>query len=146
MSNPTTKVMQVVLHIVKYLNQTKDEVLCIGGKEVSETTIETYTDTNWASNPNTDWKSTSGSIVKVFGSTVTWNSHIQKCVASSAVKAEYIAGSAATREALFHQHLLHGLGFDNNTPTIFTDNMGCVQVANDLLCIQNSNMLTQNIT
>ncbi|CCF53695.1 hypothetical protein NDA11_002000 [Ustilago hordei] len=60
-----------------------------------------------------------------------WNSHVQKCVASSAVKAEYIASSAATREVLFHQHLLCGLGFNNDTPTIFTDNTGCIQVAND---------------
>lgn len=131
MSNPTTKAMQVVLCVVKYLNQTKDEVSHIRGKEVGEATIETYTNANWAFNPNTDQNSTSWSVVKVFSSTVTWNSHVQKCVASSAVEAEYIASSAATREALFHWHLLHSLGFNNNMPTIFTDNTGCVQVAND---------------
>lgn len=48
-----------------------------------------------------------------------------------AVKAEYIAASAATREALFHRHLLHSLGFGDHMPIVFADNTGCVQVAKD---------------
>ncbi|SPC64632.1 uncharacterized protein UHOD_11970 [Ustilago sp. UG-2017b] len=100
MSHPTEQAMQVVLHVIRYLNQTKDE-------------------------------STLGSIVKVYGSIVTWNSHVQKFVASSAVKAKYIASSSAAQEALFHRHLLQGLGFGDHTPTVFTDNTGCIQVARD---------------
>ncbi|SAM85251.1 uncharacterized protein UBRO_20885 [Ustilago bromivora] len=98
---------------------------------MGENIIETYTDTNWASDLNMDWKSTSGSIVKLFSSVITWNSHVQKCVASSTVEAEYIAASAAIREALFHKQLLCSLGFGNHTPIIFTDNTGCIQVAKD---------------
>ncbi|KAJ1601659.1 hypothetical protein NDA14_005045 [Ustilago hordei] len=123
--------MLAALHIVKYLNQTQDNILCIGRTDTTGNAIKTYMDANWASDPNANQKSTSGSIVKVFRNIVTWNSHIQKCVASSAVKAEYIAGSAAIREALFHRHLLCGLGFRDHTPIIFTDNTGCIQVAKD---------------
>ncbi|KAJ1589399.1 hypothetical protein NDA15_005054 [Ustilago hordei] len=114
----------VALCIIKYLNQTQDNVLHIGGMDVTGNAIETYMDANWALDPNADRKSTLGLIVKVFRNIVTWNSHIQKCVASSAVKAEYVAGSAAIREALFHRHLLCGLGFGDHTPTIFMDNTG----------------------
>ena len=132
MSQLTEEAMQAVLCVVRYLNQTQDDVLHIGGTNTNESVIETYTDVNWASDPNANRKSTSGLIMKVFGSIITWNSHVQKCVASSAVEAEYIASLAAAREALFHRHLPCGLGFGDHTPTILTDNMGCIQVANNL--------------
>ncbi|CCF50638.1 hypothetical protein NDA14_006377 [Ustilago hordei] len=76
-------------------------------------------------------KSTLGSVVKVFGSVVTCNSHIQRCVNSSEVKAEDVAGSAATREVLFHRHLLQGVGFGEHMAIVFADNRGCVLVAKD---------------
>ncbi|SPC61214.1 uncharacterized protein UHOD_11257 [Ustilago sp. UG-2017b] len=131
MSKPTKEAMQVALRIVKYLNQTQDEVLRLGGRNKDEPAIVAYTNSNWASDPNTDRRSTSDSIIKIFGSVVTWNSHVQKCVSDSAVKAEYIAGSAATCKALFHWHLLRGLGFGDHIQVILMDNTGCVQVAKD---------------
>ncbi|SOV08099.1 uncharacterized protein UDID_17286 [Ustilago sp. UG-2017a] len=86
---------------------------------------------NWASDPNTDRRSTSGLVIKVFGSVVNWNSHIQKCVSDSAIKAEYVAGFAATHKALFHWHLLHSLGFGDCVPIVLMDNTGCTQVVKD---------------
>ncbi|SAM59905.1 uncharacterized protein UBRO_20216 [Ustilago bromivora] len=114
----------MLLHNSRCINESLSRVFCAGP-------VTAYTDANWASDSNTDWKSTSGSVVKVFGSVVTWNSHVQKCVASSAFKAEYITGSAATREALFHRHLLCGLRFGDHTPVMFTNNTGCIKVANN---------------
>ncbi|SAM86047.1 uncharacterized protein UBRO_07544 [Ustilago bromivora] len=106
MSNPTEGAMQAALRVVKYLNQTQDEALRLGSGNEDEPPIAAYMDSNWASNLNTNRRSMSGSIIKVFGSVVTWSSHVHKCVLDSAIKAEYVAGSAATREVLFHWHLL----------------------------------------
>lgn len=131
MSRPTEAVMQAALWVIMYLNQMQDEVLRLGGRDGTEPAIIAYTDSNWASNPNTDQRSTSGSVMKVFGSVITWNSHVQKCISESAVEAEYIAGLTATCEALFHQHLLRRLGFGDHTPLILTDNTRCIQVAKD---------------
>ena len=131
MSRPTTEAMQAALCVVKYLNQTQDKVLQLGNQANNGNVIEAYTNAIWASDPNTQRRSTSGSIVKVFGSVATWNLQTQKCVASSAVEAEYITGSAAARAALFHWHLLCGLGFRDHKPTILADNTGCIQVAKD---------------
>ncbi|CCF52174.1 hypothetical protein NDA10_006772 [Ustilago hordei] len=78
MSKLTESVMQAALWVMKYLNQTCNEVLWLGGKGKDKLVIAAYTDTNWASDPNTNWQSTSGSVVQVFGSLVTWNSHVQK--------------------------------------------------------------------
>ena len=104
MSKPTEEAMQVALQIVKYLNQTQDKVLRLGGRNEDEPAIVAYMDSNWASDPNTDRRSTLDSIIKIFGSVVTWNSHVQKCVSDSAFEAEYVARSAAMHEALFHWH------------------------------------------
>ncbi|SAM79903.1 uncharacterized protein UBRO_20991 [Ustilago bromivora] len=131
MSKPTKEAMQAALRIVKYLNQTQDKVLRLGRRNKDEPAIVTYTDSNWASDPNTDRRSTLGSIIKIFGSVVTWNSHVQKCVSDSAVKVEYVVGLAAMRKALFHQHLLHGLSFGDHVPVILMDNTRCVQVTKD---------------
>ncbi|KAJ1571241.1 hypothetical protein NDA14_006832 [Ustilago hordei] len=106
MSKPTKGAMQVALQVVNYLNQTQDEVLRLGGKNEDKPPIATYTDSNWASDLNTNRRSMSGSIVKVFGSMVTWSSHVQKCILDLAIEAEYMAGSAAMHEVLFHWHLL----------------------------------------
>ena len=78
-----------------------------------------------------DQRSTSGLVVKIFGSVVTWNLHVQKCILESAVKVEYIAGLTTIHEALFHWHLLHGLGFGDHMPLILTDNTRCIQVVKD---------------
>ncbi|KAJ1039287.1 hypothetical protein NDA10_003177 [Ustilago hordei] len=131
MSRPMEEAMQAALHIIKYLNQMCNKVLRISNQQVGENAIETYIDANWASDPNSDWKSTSGSIIKLFSSIVTWNSHVQKCVTSSMVEAEYIVASAAAREALFHKQLLRSLSFGKHTLIVLTDNTGCIQVAKD---------------
>ncbi|CCF48431.1 hypothetical protein NDA11_006714 [Ustilago hordei] len=131
MSKPTKGAMQVALWVVNYLNQMHNKVLRLGSKNKDEPPIAIYTDSNWASDLNMNRRSTSGSIVKVFSSMVTWSSHIQKCVSDLAIKAEYVAGLAATHEVLFHQHLLQGLGFGDHMLIVFMDNTRCIQVVKD---------------
>ncbi|KAJ1025248.1 hypothetical protein NDA13_004066 [Ustilago tritici] len=98
MSRSTQEAMQAALHIVKYLNQTRDDILQIGGPETNENAIKAYTDASWALDPNTDWKSTSGSAVKVFGSTVTWNLHVHACFSSTVLARWKMAGSTSKAE------------------------------------------------
>lgn len=143
---PTKEAMQVALQVVKYLNQTQDEVLRLGGGNGDKPVIFTYMDLNWASDPNTDRRSMSGSIIKVFGSVVTWNSHVQKCISDSAVEVEYVAELAAMRKVLFHWHLLHGLSFRDLTPLVLTDNTGCAQVTKDQVLHSRLKHINMNIT
>ncbi|SAM85301.1 uncharacterized protein UBRO_20894 [Ustilago bromivora] len=69
MSRPMEEAMKVALLIVMYLNQTQDEVLRLGSGDGNEPAITAYTDSNWASDLNTDRRSMSSSIVKV---SVAW--------------------------------------------------------------------------
>ncbi|SAM67509.1 uncharacterized protein UBRO_20239 [Ustilago bromivora] len=105
-SKLTKEAMQVALQVVKYLNQTQDEVLRLGGGNGDKPVIFTYTDLNWASDPNTDRR-------------------------NSAVEVEYVAELAAMHKGLFHWHLLHGLSFRDLTLLVLTDNTRCVQVTKD---------------
>ncbi|CCF50031.1 hypothetical protein NDA11_004051 [Ustilago hordei] len=123
--------MQAALQVIKYLNQMQSKVLRLGGKGRNALAIVAYTDSNWALDPHTNRRSTSGSIIKVFISLVTWNSHVQKCMLNSAVEAEYVVGSVATCEALFQRHLICGLGFGDHILVVLMDNTGCTQVAKE---------------
>ncbi|SYW81310.1 uncharacterized protein UHO2_07389 [Ustilago hordei] len=133
MSIPIDSAWKAAIHVVKYLNQTNEYQLHLGGEtnEHSDTLVTTYTDANWASDPTNGRRSTSGSITYVYGCPVSWKSHVQKCVALSAVKAEFVAASEAVRETLFFSYLLWDLETTDVRPILYTDSQGCIQVSKD---------------
>ncbi|SOV07074.1 uncharacterized protein UDID_18712 [Ustilago sp. UG-2017a] len=133
MSIPIDSAWKAAIHVVKYLNQTNKYQLHLGGEtnEHSDTPVMTYTDANWASDPTNGRRSTSGSITYVYGCPVSWKSHVQKCVALSAVEAEFIATSEAVRETLFFSYLLRDLEITDVWPVLYTDSQGCIQVSKD---------------
>lgn len=132
MSTPIEGAWSAAIHVLKYLNQTSEYCLCLGGRPSKEDkAIITYTDANWASDPTNSQRSTSGAITYLYGCPVSWQSHVQKCVALSAVEAEFVAVSEATREVLFFSYLLRDLGADNIKPILRTDSQGCIQVSKD---------------
>ncbi|SOV09258.1 uncharacterized protein UDID_18539 [Ustilago sp. UG-2017a] len=118
MSIPIDSAWKAAIHVVKYLNQTNEYQLHLGGEtnKHSDTPVTTYTDANWASDPTNGRRSTSGSITYVYGCPVSWKSHIQKCVALSAVEAEFVAASEAITDIW---------------PVLYTDSQGCIQVSKD---------------
>ncbi|SOV03025.1 uncharacterized protein UDID_18314 [Ustilago sp. UG-2017a] len=133
MSSPTSNAWKAALHLVKYLNQTSKYKLLFGdeaNKHLGQQ-IVTYTDANWASDPTNGRRSTSGGVTYMYGCPVSWRSHVQKCMALSAVEAEFVAASEATREALFFSYLLRDLGVEAHPPTLRTDSQGCIQVSKD---------------
>ncbi|SOV04383.1 uncharacterized protein UDID_17076 [Ustilago sp. UG-2017a] len=133
MSEPIDSAWKAAIHLLKYLNQTNDYHLNLGGLHRSHAgePVVTYTDANWASDPTNGRRSTSGAITYVYGCPVSWKSHVQKCVALSAVEAELVAASEAAREALFFSYLLRDLGIAGVKPILRTDSQGCIQVSKD---------------
>ena len=55
-------------------------------------------------------KSTSGYLIIFSGGVVSWQSRLQKCVALSTTKAEYIAITEASNELLWMKKFLQELG------------------------------------
>lgn len=135
LSSPTVGSYQLALRILAYLHKTIDLTLVLGSKGESYIGPKTlsFTDATWASDPTVRRRSTSGSVVFVFGSLVSWTCRLQKCVALSAVEAELVAASEAAREVLFFNKLLRQLGLanSNDVPIIKTDSQGCMQVSKD---------------
>ncbi|SAM63031.1 uncharacterized protein UBRO_20158 [Ustilago bromivora] len=133
MTSPTNSTWKVVIHTVKYLNQTCEYQLHLGGKSNKHVDhpVVTYTDANWASDPTNGCRSTSGVVTYVYGCPVSWKSHIQKCVALSAVEAEFITASEVVREALFFSYLLKDLEISDVQPVLCMDSQGCIQVSKD---------------
>ncbi|SOV05631.1 uncharacterized protein UDID_18477 [Ustilago sp. UG-2017a] len=133
MSEPIDSTWQAAIHLLKYLNQTSEYRLELGGmhRKHAKQPVVTYTDANWALDPTNGRRSTSGAVTYVYGCPVSWKSHIQKCIALSAVEAELVTVSEAAREALFFSYLLRDLGLTEVRPVLYTDSQGCIQVSKD---------------
>ena len=133
MSSPMDGAWKASIHMVKYLNQTSGYQLHLGGKANKHTNkpVVTYTDANWVSDPMNGRRSMSGAVTYVYGCPVSWKSHMQKCVALSAVEAEFVAASEAVREALFFTYLLRDLEVEDFKPVLRTDSQGRIQVSKD---------------
>lgn len=76
-----------------------------------------YSDADFAMDVCTR-RSTSGYIFILAGGPISWLSQRQRAVALSTTKAEYVAASLATREAIWLRTLLNNLGHVSNTNTL----------------------------
>ncbi|SPC65577.1 uncharacterized protein UHOD_11094 [Ustilago sp. UG-2017b] len=130
MREPSQEHYQAAQCVLRYLESTKEVRLIYRANELQEPLVA-HSDANWASDATIQRKSTLGSVAFVYGNPVTWKSATQKCVSLSAVEAEFIAATDATREVLFLKQLLRSIGIATSTPTIYSDNMGCIQVSKD---------------
>ncbi|SOV02881.1 uncharacterized protein UDID_18058 [Ustilago sp. UG-2017a] len=130
MHEPSQEHYQAAQWVLRYLKSTKEVGLVYRANESQEPLVA-HSDANWASDTTIQRRSTSGLVVLVYGNPVAWKSAMQKCVSLSAVEAEFIAAMEATHEMLFLKQLLRSIGIATGTPTIYSDNTGCIQVSKD---------------
>ncbi|SOV03550.1 uncharacterized protein UDID_19085 [Ustilago sp. UG-2017a] len=130
MREPSQEHYQAAQWVLRYLESTKEVGLVYRASESQEPLVA-HSDANWASDATIQRRSTSGSVVLVYGNPVAWKSATQKCVSLSAVEAEFIAATEATCEVLFLKQLLRSIGIATGTPTVYSDNTGCIQVSKD---------------
>ena len=97
MVKPTKLFWKAGKHILRYLRGTSEYGLCY--RQTDEMKLHGFMDANWASSP-TDKKSTSGGVVSIGSTVVSWYSRKQRSVALSSVEAEYMAASQAACEAI----------------------------------------------
>ncbi|SOV07013.1 uncharacterized protein UDID_17990 [Ustilago sp. UG-2017a] len=130
MREPSQEHYQAAQWVLRYLESTKQVGLVYRANESQEPLV-VHSDANWASDTTIQRRSTSGSVVLVYGNLVAWKSVTQKCVSLSAVEVEFIAATEATCELLFLKQLLRSIGIATGTPTVYSDNTGCIQVSKD---------------
>jgi len=120
-SNPSKAHFKMAQHTVAYLKGTKDSFLHYRPGQ-GPLKLEGY-----ANEEIKTHKSTSGYIFLVNGCPVSWASKRQDSVALSSTKAEYMAATQATKEAIWLQHLLADLGhLQKEATVIHKDNHGCI--------------------
>ncbi|KAJ1600043.1 hypothetical protein NDA14_007590 [Ustilago hordei] len=130
MREPSQEHYQAAQRVLRYLESTRQVGLVYRASESQEPLVA-HSNANWASDATIQRRSTSGSVALVYGNPVAWKSVTQKCVSLSAVEAEFIAATEATCEVLFLKQLLRSIGIATGTPTVYSDNTGCIQVSKD---------------
>lgn len=118
---------RAVKRIFAYLVGTSEYGIefCSGG---STTKLVGYSDADYASEVETR-RSTTGYLFELARGPVTWSSQRQKLVTLSTTESEYVAASAASREAIWLRKLLRDIGYPcAGATTIFVDNQSAIKL------------------
>lgn len=125
-SDPSEEHYDSALRILSYLNSTKDFGLNLGGRSSALSEIRVYADSDFAEDPETRL-STTGNLIYVEGSLVSWASKKQKLVATSTTEAEFLSVFYTLRDTQYLDQILQGI-FKNRKFKIrlFQDNISTV--------------------
>ncbi|KAE8703505.1 hypothetical protein F3Y22_tig00110469pilonHSYRG00245 [Hibiscus syriacus] len=77
-------------------------------------------------------KYTTGYVFKIVGGAVIWVSKLQSVVATSTTKAEYVAATQASKEAIWLKMLLEELGHNQEYVSLFCDSQSALHLARNL--------------
>lgn len=73
--------------------------------------------------------STTGYVFTLGGTAVSWSSKLQKIVALSTAKAEYVAVTEASKKMVWLQNFLSELGRENKVNTFYSDSQSAIYLA-----------------
>ena len=130
-SNPGKVHLEQAKRVFRYLKQTLSLHLEFSSSSVPGSPVENnqlwgYVDSDWAGCPDTR-RSTSGYVLMLNGSAVSWRCKRQSVYALSSAEAEFIAASSMVQEVIFLRKFLANLGFKQTNPTpIYADNETCI--------------------
>lgn len=127
-ANPSQEHLNKALYICRYLQGTKSYALCYDGD--SGLGVSAWTDSDWASDPNTR-RSQTGFFLKLANGIFSWTSHAQKTIAHSSTEAEYMALSDCSRQVVWVRNLLEEIGYKLEAIPIAGDNQGSIFMASN---------------
>jgi hypothetical protein len=132
MSCPRAHDMKAARRVLRYLNGTRRLGLLFKFKfKTEEEGLIAYADSDWA-NDSIERRSTSGFVVLLNGTPISWSSGLQSIVALSSCEAEYVALSECCRELAYLRQLMAFLRESLPGPvTIFEDNKGAIDLTNN---------------
>lgn len=133
MSCPRAHDMKAARRVLRYLNGTRRLGLLFKFKtdKKGEEGLLAYADSDWA-NDSIERRSTSGFVVLLNGTPISWSSGLQSVVALSSCEAEYVALSECCRELAYLRHLMAFLREPVQGPfIIYEDNKGAIDLTNN---------------
>jgi Reverse transcriptase (RNA-dependent DNA polymerase) len=129
MQNPGEAHWKASKRILRYLHGTKKTGLVFKSNGSKELSIEAYSDADWGGDQD-DRKSTTGFVITINGSVVSWLSKKQSTVALSTAEAEYMAISATVQEVNWIKQLLVELELPVKLPVkLLCDNQAAIQIS-----------------
>ena len=118
MSNPTREPWAEVKRILRYLRGTSNVCLRFGS---SNPMLEGFNNSDMSANVDTS-RSMSGYGMPCGGRVVSWQSRLQKVVALSTTKAEYMAAAEANKEIIWMKEFIGELGIRQEEFQLHCDN------------------------
>jgi hypothetical protein len=125
MQNPNEEDWMMVKRILRYLQKTKEAKLVYHAKPKE---LVGYSDASYAPSSE-DRKSISGYLFQMNGAAISWRSKKQPIVSLSSMEAEYIAITAAIKEAQWLAKLEEELMMKQKKMVIFEDNQSTIKTA-----------------
>uniref|UniRef100_A0A2N9HLW0 Integrase catalytic domain-containing protein n=1 Tax=Fagus sylvatica TaxID=28930 RepID=A0A2N9HLW0_FAGSY len=125
MVNPSKEHWEAVKWIFRYLRGSSKLCLSFGS---SKPVLEGYTDADMVGDLD-GRKSTSGFLFTFAWGAVSWQSKLQKCVALSTTKAEYIAATEAGKEMLWMKRFLQDLGLKQDEYVVHCDSQSALDLS-----------------
>jgi hypothetical protein len=125
MANPSMEHWMAVKRIFRYLQGTLQMKLQFGATPSKE--VLGYCDVDWDLE---DRRSTTGFVFMIRGGAISWSSKRQPTIALSTTKAENMANTQATKEAIWITKLMMDLGYmeEKKMMVIRCDNQGAISL------------------
>ncbi|CAL1359087.1 unnamed protein product [Linum trigynum] len=130
MHAPSTEHWQHVKRLLRYIAGTRAVGLQIR-RQSTPLTLRVFSDSDWAGDLD-DRTSTSGFLIYLGDTLVSWKSKKQRTVARSSTEAEYRALALTASETVWLQNLLTELHYTlPQAPTIFCDNLRAIHFSSN---------------
>ncbi|KAI4334843.1 hypothetical protein L6164_013552 [Bauhinia variegata] len=128
LSNPGKEHWQTVKWILRYLRGTSRFCLCFSA---SKPVLDGYTDADMKGDVDSR-KSISEYMMTFAGAAVSWQSKLQKCVALSSTKAEYIVITKAGKELLWMKIFLQELDLNQERYMVHSNSQSAIHLSKNL--------------
>ncbi|GKV11660.1 hypothetical protein SLEP1_g22900 [Rubroshorea leprosula] len=124
---PTELHWQAVKRLLQYLKGTSHHGLLIQTK--SSLNLQGFSNSDWARD-QTSFVSTTGYVLFLGLTSISWKATKQKAIARSLTEVEYCALAATSSEMVWVQNLLFELSFNiSSPPTLYCDNLGATYLS-----------------
>jgi len=129
LSNPGPMHWKAVKRILEYLKTTKTHRFILGGFTAESLLINAFSDADWAGDLDTR-RSTSGYVIFLGTTCISWKSKLQPTVAKSTTEAEYMAISDACDEIRYLIPIANDMGIDTSKAILVNeDNQACIAIS-----------------
>jgi hypothetical protein len=129
MANSGIAHWEVVKWLLRYLKGTSSMTLCFKKDSVG---LEGFVDADLGGYVDSR-KSTSGYAFTWGGTTLSWMSRLQKCVALSTTEAEYVTISQAEKEMVWLHNFQQEIGKDKGCKALYTDSQSALCLAKNMV-------------